>query len=110
MLLILVCFVICFSVGLLLSIALIYRDAKPPKPVETNSVSEHLRRTYLPERVVAMFFDVCHAGLSIAGMTATVIVLRSGGKIYWCEIAIQSSLQLSIATNVRLFRQLLHAC
>ncbi len=82
MLLILICFVIYFLVGLLLSIALIYRDTKPPKLVKTNSVSEHLRRTYLLERVVAMFFNVCHAGLLIASITATVIMLRLGGKIY----------------------------
>src|SRR4051794_33879363 len=87
-------FAICFLVELLLSLALIYRDVKPSKPDEINIMSEHLGQTYFWERVFAVVFDAFQVGLSIAGITATVCVLRSVCKIYWLDMAIRCNLQL----------------
>jgi hypothetical protein len=91
-------FVICFSIGLLLSTVLIYRDFKPHKP---NGMNESLGYPYFWERVLAALFGALQAGLSVAGITAIVFALRSIGGIYWVDVAVRCNLHLLTGTNVR---------
>jgi hypothetical protein len=94
----LVSFTLCFSVGLLLSVVLIYRDVQPHKP---NRINERLGHPYFWERVLSALLGTCQAGLSIAGITAIVFALRSKGEMYWVDMAVRCNLQLLAGTNVR---------
>lgn len=98
MLFFLTSFMICFSVGLLLSVVLMYRDVQPHRP---NGANERLGHPYFWERVLATLFGTCQAGVSIAGIVAIVLALRSGGDMYWVDLAVRGSLQLLTGTNVR---------
>ncbi|KAA8611958.1 hypothetical protein PtrV1_13834 [Pyrenophora tritici-repentis] len=91
-------FTICFSVGLLLSVVLIYRDAQPYK---TNGTHERLGHSFFWERVLATFFGFSHAGVSIAGITAIGFALGSKGDMYWVDMAVRCNLQVLTGTNVR---------
>jgi hypothetical protein len=93
--------VVCFSVGLLLSTVLIYRDVKPHKP---NGMNESLGYPYFWERVLAALFGALQAGLSVAGITATVFALHSEGEMYWVDMAVRCNLQLLTGANVRRFK------
>ncbi|KAH8704299.1 hypothetical protein GQ44DRAFT_716945 [Phaeosphaeriaceae sp. PMI808] len=96
---VLISFAICFSVGLLLSVVLIYRDVRP---------RESLGHPYFWERVLAALFGACQAGLSIAGITAIVFALRSKGEMYWVDMAVRCNLQLLTGTNLaRILRVLM---
>jgi hypothetical protein len=75
----LISFTICFSVGLLLSVVLIYRDVQPYRP---NGINERLGHPYFWERVLATLLSACQAGVSIAGIVAIVLALRSGDEMY----------------------------
>ncbi|KAH8695744.1 hypothetical protein GQ44DRAFT_137323 [Phaeosphaeriaceae sp. PMI808] len=102
---VLISFVICFSVGLLLSVVLIYHDVKPRRP---NRMNESLEHTYLWERVLDALFGACQAALSIAGITAIVFALRSKGEMYWVGMAVRCNLQLLTGTNLaRILRVLM---
>ncbi len=94
----LISFTLCFSVGLLLSVVLIYRDVQPHK---TNGTSERLGRPYFKERVFSALLDAIQACLSIAGIIAIVFALLSKGEMYWVDMAIRCNLQLLTGTNVR---------
>ncbi|EDU47819.1 predicted protein [Pyrenophora tritici-repentis Pt-1C-BFP] len=89
-------FTICFSVGLLLSVVLIYRDAQPYK---TNGTHERLGHSFFWERVLATFFGFSHAGVSIAGITAIGFALGSKGDMYWVDMAVRCNLQVLTGTN-----------
>jgi hypothetical protein len=91
-------FTICFSVGLLLSVVLIYRDVRPYK---TNGIHERLGHSFFWERVLATFFGFSHAGVSIAGITAIVFALGPKGDMYWVDMAVRCNLQVLTGTNVR---------
>jgi hypothetical protein len=78
-------FTICFSVELLLSVVLIYRDVRPYK---TNGIYERLGHSFFWERVLATFFGFSYAGVSIAGITAIIFALSLKGDIYWVDIAV----------------------
>jgi hypothetical protein len=75
----LISFTICFSVRLLLSVVLIYRDVQPYK---TNRIYERLGHSFFWERVLATFFGFSHAGVSIADITAIVFALGLKGDMY----------------------------
>jgi hypothetical protein len=105
----LISFTLCFSVGLLLSLALIYLDVQPYK---TYGRKESIGPTYLWERVLAVLFGACQAGLAIAGITAMALALRSKGHLHvdWAETAVRCNLQLLAGTNVRQCEQTCRAC
>jgi putative copper export protein len=94
----LISFTICFSIGLLLSVVLIYRDVKPHRP---NGMNESFGQPYFWERVLGTLFGACQAGVAIAGIIAIVLALRSGGEMYWVDMAVRCNLQLLTGTNVR---------
>jgi hypothetical protein len=94
-------FVICFSIELLLSTVLIYRDVKPHKP---NGMNESLGYSYFWERFLAALFGALQAGLSVAGITAIIFALQSEGGTYWVDMAVRCNLQLLTGTNVRRFK------
>ena len=94
----LISFTICFSVGLLLSVVLMYRDDWPYK---TNGINERLRHSYFWERVLATLFGVVQGGVSIADIIAIVFALRSKDNMYWVDMAVRCNLQVLTGTNVR---------
>jgi hypothetical protein len=99
---VLIGFSICFSVGLLLSAVLIYRDVKPRRSNGMNGMNGmNENPESLWERVLAAFFGTCQVVLSIVGMVAIVFVLRSEGELYWVGMAVQCNLQTLSGTNVR---------
>jgi hypothetical protein len=99
-------FVACFSVGLVLSTVLIYRDVKPHK---RNGINESLGYSYFWERVLAALFGALQAGLSVAGITAIVFALQSEGEMYWVDMAVRCNLQLLTGTTVRRFQSTFRA-
>jgi hypothetical protein len=103
----LISFVVCFSVGLLLSTVLIYRDVKPHKP---NGMNESLGYPYFWERVLAALFGAFQAGLWVVGITAIVFTLRSRGGMYWVDLAVRCNLHFLTGTNVRKSNYILFAC
>jgi hypothetical protein len=104
---VLISFSICFFVGLLLSAMLIYHDVKPRR---SNGMSENLEHIYFWQRVLAAFFGTCQAALSIVGIIAIVLALRSEGELYWVGMAVQCNLQILSSTNVRVFQSVFRAC
>jgi hypothetical protein len=84
-------FILCFSGGFLLSVALAYRDA-PRKDT---------RHDYFWGKVVTSLSDICQVGLSIAGMVAIVIAHITKAEPYWLDAVILCTLQLSAGTTVR---------
>lgn len=94
---ILISFAICFTVGLVLSVVLIYHDVKLHKQTGLNQGSGS---PYLRERVLAAFFGACQAVLSVAGITAIVFALRSRGDLFWIDMAVRCNVQLLSGTNV----------
>jgi NhaP-type Na+/H+ or K+/H+ antiporter len=94
----LISFTICFSVGLLLSVVLIYRDVRPYK---TNGTNERLGHPYFWERALAIFFGVVQGLVSIAGIIAIVFALRSKDDLSWVDMAVRCNLHVLTGTNVR---------
>jgi hypothetical protein len=103
---VLISFSIYFSVGLLLSAMLIYRDVKPRR---SNGMNENLEHIYFWQRVLAAFFSTCQAALSIVGIIVIVFALRFEGELYWVGMAVQCNLQGLSGTNVRVFQSVFRA-
>ncbi|KAF2844179.1 hypothetical protein T440DRAFT_410714 [Plenodomus tracheiphilus IPT5] len=82
---IIISFSVCFTVGFVLSVVLMYRDVKAHKP---NGMNESLGHHYFWERFLAVLFDACQAGLSVAGIIAVVFLLLSKGDMYWVDMAL----------------------
>ncbi|KAF2844325.1 hypothetical protein T440DRAFT_525682 [Plenodomus tracheiphilus IPT5] len=61
---VLISFTICFTVELVLSLVLIYHDAKSHK---SNGMNESFGHPYFWERVLVALFGACQAGWSVAG-------------------------------------------
>ncbi|KAF1359803.1 hypothetical protein EJ07DRAFT_118147 [Lizonia empirigonia] len=87
----LVSFAICFTVGLVLSVVLMYHDVKSRKP---NGINESLGHPYFWERVLATLLGACQAGLSVAGITAIVFAVRSKDDMYWVDMALARTLRV----------------
>ncbi|KAF1362636.1 hypothetical protein EJ07DRAFT_105851 [Lizonia empirigonia] len=104
---VLISFAICFTVGLALSVVLMYHDVSSRKP---NRINESLGHPYFCERVLATLFDACQTGLSVAGITAIIFAVRSKGDMYLVDMAVRCNLQLLNGTNVRRFIKTLGAC
>src|SRR5438128_2568806 len=64
---ILIAYLFCFSVGLVLSVRLIYRDVRPQRTNEMNGISRANRPW---ERVLAAAFDLAQAALLVNDITA----------------------------------------
>jgi hypothetical protein len=73
-------------------------------------MNERLGHPYFWERVLPTLFGACQAGVSIAGIIAIVLALRSGGEMYWVDMAVRCNLQLLTGTNVRPPKENLRAC
>jgi hypothetical protein len=101
---VLISFSICFSIGLLLSAMLIYRNVKPRRSNSMNGMNKNLESLW--ERVLAAFFGTCQAILSIVGMVAIVFALCSEGELYWVGMAVQCNLQTLSGTNVQVFQSI----
>ncbi|KAF1359032.1 hypothetical protein EJ07DRAFT_121729 [Lizonia empirigonia] len=104
---VLISFAICFTVGLVLSVVLMYRDMKFHNPSGINESSGH---PYFWERAIATLLGACQAGLSAAGITAIVFAVRSKGDVYWVDMAVRCNLQLLTSTNVRRTIETFRAC
>ncbi|KAF2650665.1 hypothetical protein K491DRAFT_682785 [Lophiostoma macrostomum CBS 122681] len=89
-------FLLCFSGGLLLSIALAYHDA-PRKST---------RHDYFWGRAITALSDICQVGLSVAGIVAIVIARITKTEPYWLDAVILCTLQLFAGTT--LARTLIH--
>ena len=87
----LICFLVSLSSGLLISFVLIYLDAR---------LLWRDRYKYFWETVVNVFFSICQSGSSIAGIVAISITLSGETEPYWLDAVILCNLQLSAATNV----------
>lgn len=94
----LISFTICFSVGLLLSAMLIYRDVWP---YIMNWINDRSRLPYSLESALATLFGVVQGGVSIAGIIAIAFALRSKGDMYWVDMAVRCNLHVLTGTNVR---------
>jgi hypothetical protein len=99
-------FIVCFSVSLLLSVVLVYRDVNPRKPRGTH---QGVGRLGPKERALSALFGVFQAGLSIAGIIAIALALLSKGEMYWVDMAVRCNLHLLTGTNVRKLKPTLRA-
>ena len=105
----LISFIICFSVGLLLSLVLVCCDVRPllQKPNGTNERLEHL---YMKERVFSALLGTFQAALFTAGTIAIALGFLSKIEMFWVDIAIRCNLHLLAGANVRMFKPTLRAC
>ncbi|KAF1963969.1 hypothetical protein BU23DRAFT_494567 [Bimuria novae-zelandiae CBS 107.79] len=94
---ILIAYIACFSIGLILCVRLIYRDAKPDRPNEMNEIS----RARPWERNLAVAFGLAQAALFVNGITAVSMSIESTTRFNWIDISIPCTLQFVVGTNVR---------
>ena len=95
---ILIAYIVCFSIGLVSSTKLLYRDAMPHSIVETNGTS---RAATSKERFVAAAFDLAQVFLFVNDITAIAIAIASTSHFKWIDLSITSTLQLLTSMNVR---------
>ncbi|KAF2462929.1 uncharacterized protein BDR25DRAFT_247012 [Lindgomyces ingoldianus] len=67
-------YIVCCSVGLILSVRLIYRDLKPYRTNEMNRMFRADRRW---ERALAAVFNVAQAALLVNNITAVTMTITS---------------------------------
>jgi hypothetical protein len=94
---ILIAYIVCFSMGLIPSIKLIYRDVKPYTIVERNGTSRAAR---CKERFVAVVFDVAQTLLLVNDITAVTMAIVSTSQFKWIDLSITCTLQLLAGMNV----------
>ncbi|CAI6342335.1 unnamed protein product [Periconia digitata] len=93
---ILIAYIVCFSIGLVSSTKLLYRDAMPHSVVETNGTS---RTATSKERFVAAAFDLAQVFLFINDITAIAIAIASISHFKWIDLSITFTLQLLTSMN-----------
>jgi hypothetical protein len=95
---ILIAYIFCFSVGLVLSVRLIYRDVRPQRTNEMNGIPRANRSW---ERALAAAFDLVQAAMLVNDITAVTMAITSTTRFNWVDVSIPSTLQLAVGTNVK---------
>ena len=80
-----------FVSGILLSVVFIFMD------VSWLRKNSHAR---FWERAVALLFNTCQVGFSIAGIAAVAIAFATDNEPYWLDLVIPCTLQLFAGVNV----------
>ena len=94
---ILIAYIVCFSVGLVLSVRLIYRDVRPQRTNEMNGIP----RAGPWERALVAAFGLAQAALLVNDITAVTMAIASTTRFNWIDLSITCTLQLAVGTNVR---------
>lgn len=106
---ILIAYIVCVSIGLVLSVMLLYRNVRPQRKNEMNGTSEEDK---LWERALIATFDLAQAALLVNDITVVMIAITSTTRFHWMDTSITFTLQLAVGINVRTSvesRQLAHS-
>jgi hypothetical protein len=95
---ILIAYIVCVSIGLVLSVTLVYRHVRPQR---TNEMDGIPRANRAWERALAAVFDLAQAALLVNTITAVTMAITSTTRFDWVDVSIPSTLQLAVGTNVR---------
>ncbi|KAF2260530.1 hypothetical protein CC78DRAFT_547434 [Lojkania enalia] len=90
-------YIVCCSIGLILSGGLIRRDAKPYRTNETDGVLRVDRRW---EKAMAVVFDGAQVALLVNDITAVSMAIISTNRFNWVNLSITCTLQLIVGTNL----------
>lgn len=95
---ILTAYIVCFSMGLIPSIKLLYRDAKPHNIVEINGT---FRAATFKERLVVVVFDIVQIGLLVNDIAAVTMEIVPTSQFKWIDPSITCTVQIFTGMNVR---------
>lgn len=95
---ILISYIVCCAVGLIPSVRLIRRDAKPYRTNEMDGMPRVDRRL---EKALAVVFDLAQVALLVNDIVAVSMTITSTSWFNWVNLSITCTLQLIVGTNVR---------